>query len=307
VSETLDRRRIGIFLLVAFGLAWATALVIYVTGGLQDSPMVLPGLGVTLALLLLTGPVMWAPAVAHLLTRLMTGEGWEETRLRPRLKQGWPYWLVAWFLPGLLTVAGTAAFFLLFPRHYDPSLSTLREMLDARLPEGMALEELNLWTLAAVQVVQAMLIAPLINSIATFGEEFGWRGYLQRKLMPLGPRRAWVLTGVIWGVWHWPVILMGYNYGFDYPGAPILGLLAMVWFTVALAILLGWLARRGRSVWPAVIGHAAVNGIAAIGVIFVRGEPNTLLGPTPVGVVGGAGFALAAALILVFPAGVWNQ
>jgi membrane protease YdiL (CAAX protease family) len=252
---------------------------------------------------LLAGPVMWSPAIAHLLTRFVTREGWEATRVRPRLRHGWPYWVAAWLLPGLLTMVGMVVFFLIFRRYYDPSLSTLRRMLETRLPEGAALEDLNLWVLTAVQVAQALLIAPIVNSIATFGEEFGWRAYLQPKLMGLGPRRALVLTGIIWGVWHWPVILMGYNYGFDYPGAPVLGLLAMVWFTVALGVLLGWLTARGESVWPAVIGHAAVNGVAGLGVIFVQGEPNALLGPMPVGLVGGIGFTLAAAVILLFLVG----
>jgi membrane protease YdiL (CAAX protease family) len=37
-----------------------------------------------------------------------------------------------------------------------------------------------------------------------FGEEYGWRGYLLPKLLPLGELRASLLVGVIWGVWHFP-------------------------------------------------------------------------------------------------------
>jgi membrane protease YdiL (CAAX protease family) len=103
--------------------------------------------------------------------------------------------------------------------------------------------------------------------------------------------------GLIWGVWHWPVILMGHNYGLDYPGAPFLGPLVMVWFTLTLGVLLGWLALKAKSVWPAVIGHAAVNGIANLGALLSQGQPNPLVGPTPVGLIGGAGFALAALAI----------
>lgn len=299
MSHTLDTRRILIYLAFAFGIAWATSLVIYLTGGLADSPMVFPDLGISLALILLAGPVMWAPAIAHVLTRLVTREGWERTYLQPRLKRSWPYWVMAWLLPGLLTIVGMVVYFLLFPRHYDPSLSTLREMLEPLGEAGVELEGVNLWALTAAQVAQALLLAPILNSVATFGEEFGWRAYLQPRLMALGKRQALVLTGAIWGVWHWPVILMGYNYGFDYPGAPFLGPLAMVWFTVAAGVLLGWLTLRGRSVWPAVIGHAALNGVAGLATIFVRGDPNTLLGPTPVGIVGGIGFTVVAAAILL--------
>lgn len=300
MSHKVDARRILIYVGFAFGIAWATSLVIYLTGGLGQSPMLFPELGVSLALVLLTGPFMWAPAIAHVLTRVITREGWERPYLRPQLRRAWPYWVAAWLLPGLLTIVGMVAYFLLFPHHYDGSLGGLREMLAAQLPEGVGLEELNVWALAAVQVAQAVLLAPILNSVATFGEEFGWRGYLQPKLLHLGTRRALVLTGAIWGVWHWPVILMGYNYGFDYLGAPFLGPLAMVWFTVVAGTLLGWLTLRGKSAWPAVIGHAALNGMAGLGVIFLRGDPHTLLGPTPVGLIGGIGFTATAVVILVW-------
>lgn len=304
MDEKLDTKRLYIYLAFAFGLAWATSLAVYLTGGLQNSPSLIPGTPVTLALVLIAGPVMWSPALAHLLTRWVTREGWRQLYLRPKLKRGWPYWLAAWVLPGLLTIAGATIFFLLFPQDYDPALGRLQALLAATAPAGLDLAQINLWTIVAVQVVQAILIAPALNGLATFGEEFGWRAYLQPKLMPLGGRRAILLAGVIWGVWHWPIILMGHNYGLAYPGAPVLGPLAMVWFTVLLGIFLGWVTLKGGSVWPAVIGHAAINGMAGLGVLFVRGTPNPLLGPTPAGVIGGLGFALVALLILASPGGL---
>jgi membrane protease YdiL (CAAX protease family) len=300
MDDRLDNRRIYIYLAFAFGFAWTVSLVIYLTGGLQNSPVLIPAANVTLALILLAGPVMWAPTLAHVLTRLLTGEGWQNTRLRLRLKRSWPYLLTAWFLPAVLTIVGTVIFFLLFPHYYDADLTMLQEMLAAS-PAGTELEDIGLWGVVAFQILQGVLISPLVNGVATFGEEFGWRAYLQPKLMPLGPRRAMVLMGLIWGVWHWPVILMGHNYGLDYPGAPFLGPLAMVWFTFVLATFLGWLTWRARTVWPAVIGHAAINGMANLGTIFVRGKPNPLLGPLPIGLIGGAGFTVVALLLLLIP------
>lgn len=291
---TIDRRRVILFLAFAFGIAWAVALVVYLTGGIASSPVLIPSLGITLALVLISLGVMWAPAIAHILTRLVTREGWADVGLRPNLRRGWPYWLAAWFLPGILTVIGMVAFFALFPTFFDPSLSTVM----ALLPPGITIDP---WVIVVAQFVQAMLIAPLINSFFTFGEEFGWRGYLQPKLMPLGGRRAILLVGVIWGLWHAPIIAMGHNYGLTYPGAPWTGILMMVWVTVLFAVLLGWVTVRGGSVWPAVIGHAAINGIAALGVLFVQGEPNPLVGPLAVGVIGSLGFALMAAILLARP------
>ena len=116
-----------------------------------------------------------------------------------------------------------------------------------------------------------MLISPIANFLATFGEEFGWRGYLLPKLLPLGGRNAVLLIGIIWGIWHRLFIFMGYEYGFKYPGYPWAGPLLFLWVTFGLGTFLAWLTLRSKSIWPAVIGHAAVNGIAAAAVLITTG------------------------------------
>ncbi len=299
MTQNLDTRRIAVYLAFAFGIAWSAGLVIYLTGGLSNSPSLAPGIPITLALALLATVYMGAPALAHVLTRVLTREGWRDTYLRPQLRRGWPYWVAAWFLPGILTILGGVVYFALFPGYFDPSLSVVRNMLAQAAQQTGQPVPLSPVMVVVAQTIQAMLIAPLINGLFTFGEEFGWRAYLQPRLLPLGERRAFVLMGVIWGVWHWPVIAMGYNYGADYPGAPWLGMLAMVWFTLLIGTLIGWLALRGGSVWPAVIGHAAVNGIAGLAMLFAQGKPNLLIGPTPLGVVGSAAWAAVALWILI--------
>lgn len=287
MKQTTDWRRIGIYLLFAYGIAWVTGLIIYLNGGLAHSPELIPGSRITLALVLLAIPYMWAPALAHLLTRWINREGRANLLLKPHFKRYWRYWLAAWFLPGILTVFGALIFFLLFPHYLDFGLSQLRQML----PPSFTL---NLWVLVGFQLIGAMIISPVANSWATFGEEFGWRAYLLPKLMPLGWRKANALLGLIWGVWHWPVILMGYEYGFSYPGYPWLGPLQFIWIAFCFSMLLSWLTLRTQSVWPAVIGHAAINGIAAAAVIVTTGSPNPLLGPLPVGIIGSVGYALVA-------------
>jgi len=294
-----EKQRIWIYIGLSFGISWATGLVIYLTGGLENSPMYqVAGTQVSLALILLATSYMFGPALANTITRLLTHEGSDRLNLRPEFDKGrWVYFILAWVLPGVLVIVGGVLFFLIFPNYFDAQLSTLTEQMGA--VDGVS--NINPWIIVVVQTVQAILISPLLNGIPTFGEEFGWRGYLQPKLMTLGGRKAILLTGVIWGVWHWPVILMGYNYGTDYFGAPFLGPLAMVWFTLTLSALFGWLTIKAESVWPAVIAHGAINGIAAIGVIFVKGNPDPLLGPTPLGLIGGAGLTIAAAVIFLMP------
>ena len=294
-----DKHRILIFLALAFGVSWGTGLVIYLTGGLQNSPtFAFAGTQLSLAYVLLATFYMFGPAIAHVLTRWITREGKQDLQLRPEFGAGrWIYFLAAWFLPSVLILAGTTLFFIILPNHFDADLG----MLKAQLESMGGLPAINPWVIVFIQIFQAMLISPLLNAIPTFGEEFGWRGYLQPKLMPLGPRKAILLLGLIWGVWHWPVILMGHNYGLDYFGAPFLGPLGMVWFTLSLSVIFGWLTVKAGSVWPAVIAHGAVNGLAAIGLLFVRANPDPLLGPAPVGVIGGLGLTICALILLVLP------
>jgi uncharacterized protein len=295
MDSKVDTRRIVIFLGFAFGIAWIAGLIIYLTGGLTNSPQIAPG--VSLALVLLATVYMGAPAVGNVLTRLITREGWKDVGLRPHFKKGWRYWAAGWFLPVVMTISGAALFFVLFPQYFDASLPYVQKLMAASpTPSSM-----TPWTLAIIQLAQAVLIAPIINSIATFGEEFGWRAYLLPKLMPLGGRKAMLWIGLIWGVWHWPVIFMGYEYGFNYPGHPWVGPLLFLWVTFGLGTFLGWLTLRGKSIWPAVIGHAAINGIAGVPIFVTAGQPNPLLGPLPVGIIGSVGFALVALAIFFSP------
>lgn len=93
--------------------------------------------------------------------------------------------------------------------------------------------------------------------IFTLGEELGWRGYLQEKLLrKYGLILGFILLGAIWGYWHLPIILMGYNF----PDQPVLGaLLLMPIGTIFLGIFLGWIYIRSKSIWMPALAHASGN------------------------------------------------
>jgi membrane protease YdiL (CAAX protease family) len=232
----------------------------------------------------------------------VTREGWQDLYLQPKFRQGWPYWILCWIAPALLTFAGMAVFFAIFPQFYDSSLSVIQAMLEnSAEATGQPVPAMSPWIVVISQTITAVLIAPLINALPILGEEFGWRAYLQPKLLPLGGRTAMVWMGIIWGAWHAPIIAMGHNYGLEYPGAPWLGILAMIWFTFVFGTFIGWATLRARSVWPAVIGHGALNGIAGIALFFIQGSPNPVLGPSVVGLIGSLPIALVALAILLHP------
>jgi membrane protease YdiL (CAAX protease family) len=301
LKQTLDLRRITIFLAFAFGIAWAIALIIFLTGQIANSPtlFVIGGVPFSLALVLLALGYMTAPALAHVLTRIITREGWKDTHLAPKF-HNWRYWLAAWVVPAAIIGLGVLVYFLVYPQQFDSQLSAVQLMLDNVAAQTGEVLPVGVWALVLIQVVQAILIAPIFNGLFTLGEEFGWRAYLQPKLMPLGFRPAMLWMGLIWGVWHWPAIVMGHNYGLDYWGAPWSGLLLTIWVMTCIGTILGWWTQRAGSVWPAVIGHAAFNGFAAIGTLFVLpgSQPNPLLGPLPVGLIGGLPLTLLTVYLL---------
>lgn len=288
LPDSFESRRVATFLVVAFGLSGLTALVVYLTGGLTDSPRV--AFGLPLWLVLVSTFYMFSPAVANVVTRVVTDEGWENLRIRPALRSNLRTYLAAWLVPGVLIAAGAALFLAAFPAYFDPDATTLRGVL----PAGTAFE-----VVVVAQIVQALVLGATVNTLFAFGEEFGWRAYLLQKLLPLGPRRAVLVLGVVWGAWHWPIIALGYNYGFDYVGAPWTGFLAMVWMTTMVGVFLAWVTLRADSVWPAALGHGMVNAFGAIGLIFATADAPSLLGPTAVGVVTVVPWVVVAIVLLV--------
>ena len=134
-------------------------------------------------------------------------------------------------------------------------------------------------------------VAPILNAIPTFGEEYGWRGYLLPALLPLGQWRALILDGVIWGLWHAPVIALGYNY----PLHPILGIALMCVFTTLFGIILGWTRLATGSIWPAVIGHGALNGSAGLAVLLA--QANTTVDTALATILGVAGWVVMLLVI----------
>ena len=85
----IDRKRIFIFVAISYGISIALGLVIYSSGGLFNR---YPNELAPSAIPLLQG-LMFAPLVAHIVTRLVTREGWSNTLLRPNFRRGWRFYL----------------------------------------------------------------------------------------------------------------------------------------------------------------------------------------------------------------------
>jgi len=304
MDTSLNTKRILIFLGFAFGIPWAVALVIALTGVWDNNPLQ----AVTLANLFFIS----TPVVANIATRLVTKEGWGHFMLGPNFRRSWRLWLAAWLLPLLAAVVGGAIFYVLFPQSFDPELGELRK-LTASVP---AIAAINPWLIMVSMAIQGVLIAVPINSVVSLGEELGWRGYLLPKLMErfagdeqvsqpdmVGARRMALLVGVIHGVWHWPLFFLSTKLdsgsAFPFP-------LVYLVFTCSMSVLLTWVTLRSGSVWPAAVGHGAVNATSALAGYMVKGPAVPLLGPAPTGLIGGFGY-LTLALVLLFNRTVFTE
>jgi membrane protease YdiL (CAAX protease family) len=227
---------------------------------------------------------MWGPGLAAILTTWFVEKN-PFSSLRLNTLGAKRLYLWAWILPVALVIL-TGVFTALFGiAEFDRDFTMIREALKAApggevIPAGMVV---------AIQVATAFTVAPVINMLCTAGEELGWRGYLLPKLLPLGQWQAILVSGVVWGVWHAPVIAQGHNY----PGFPILGVFMMIVLCVLLGTLLSWLTLNTKSPWVAALGHDSFNAVAGLPVMFLKPGFDMALGgtlATPVAWIGMAVF-----------------
>ncbi len=146
------------------------------------------------------------------------------------------------------------------------------------------------WGLLALAVGGGLLAGFTINGLFAYGEEYGWRGWLADELRPLGAFWANVITGVLWGLWHAPLILLGFNYG-TYGR---IGTAFMIALCIPFSFLL-WRAREvtGSLLAPAIL-HGAFNGVAGLFAVLLV-DTNPLVA-APTGLIAAGAIAVVAVL-----------
>jgi len=194
--------------------------------------------------------LMWCPALAGLLTTLLTKRSFREFGWRlgkPRyLLAGW--WIpMAYSWPAYLLVwaSGLGG----FPK--EQAVEKLRSLLHLGSEPA--------WIVLLVTYVVVAVLATLFGCLSTAGEEIGWRGFLVPELMKFNSfTRTAVISGVIWSAWHVPLIVWsGYNSGT--PSWYAVSCFALM--VISMSFVLAWLRLKSSSVWPAVLLHASHNAI----------------------------------------------
>jgi membrane protease YdiL (CAAX protease family) len=259
-----NTRGILVFCAIAFGIAWLNLLLLWL---IVVRPAPDPQAALSNPFLpILIGPLAFAPAIAAFVVRKwVTREGFADAGLRLRLRTGWPTYLCALLHPLVVLPIALAVWAVVRAGQAELSAPLLRTVLPL-LPTGLAM-------------------TPLL-----FGEEYGWRGYLQLRLAPGRPLLSAIGTGLIWSVWHVPMIVMGLS-DVNYP----LALLTHVLYAVLTSIFYGWLQVKSESVWPASLAHAIGNYVilAPLG-LWLAEMPAIFAGMG----YGAAGAAVLALLVI---------
>jgi membrane protease YdiL (CAAX protease family) len=175
------------------------------------------------------------PLFMAIVLRKFAKQGWHNAGLSMKLKQNRGWYTFSLFYTPLVIIL----------------LTTISLMIGAAqmAPDRMAAVNSMLTTFGIVLVPMLFL---------SVGEEFGWRGYLEPGLWSINKRIVLnhVFVGVIWGFWHFPILLFNPS-----SNTNVVQLLMVLLGCVALAIIYGQMRLWSDSIWPCVILHAVSNAV----------------------------------------------
>ncbi len=122
------------------------------------------------------------------------------------------------------------------------------------LPDGKELKPIN-------SLFFILMMAALQTITVSLGEELGWRGYLLPKLLNLTSNKlsAYLITGMVWAIWHFPVIFIAKSYNTE--GNLFYTTSLFVVVVLVVSIIIGELKMKSKSIWTASLFHSAHNTV----------------------------------------------
>lgn len=278
-------KKILLFIALTFLLDWSMVYLYMALGGSPDG------------LIVLGMAYMFVPMIAALIVQKAI---FKEPAIGPlgisfRIN---PWFFVAWFLPVIIVFAVMGVSLLLPGISFTPDMSGFLNSLKGVLtPDQMDQVKQQLATMPAhpvwLAVLMALIAGTTFNAVLGFGEELGWRGFLVKELSFMGFWKSSALIGLIWGIWHAPLVLYA---GLNYPEHPQIGVLLMTAWVLIIAPLFSYVRIKAHSVIATSILHGTINSVPIIAVLLITGGDDLT-----VGISGLAGFIVLAIVdILIF-------
>lgn len=264
----MNWKKINLYILFSFVFSWTVALIMFLAqikmGSLLGT--------VFLAALYMSGPAL----ATFFIQKYIYKEGFKQ--------YGWTFdkkaikWLL--FTPLLflaLTILTFAIIALLGNPHLIPQFGQLdftQENFNLHLRElasgKIDLDKVEIPNIPPLLGFFAMLAQGIIGGSTIslpfmFGEEFGWRGLMLKETRSFGFLKANLFIGLVWGIWHLPVILMGHNY----PNHPYFGIIMMCFFTIAVSPLFAYVRIKTKSILGSCMMHGMLNATGAMYALYI--------------------------------------
>ena len=181
----------------------------------------------------------FSPAIASLITRAVTKEGFRDMKLHLNLSGNLKWYMLAFGLPLIFFSARILLPIIVSGHSNWLGVFTVQDAVA------------SVFMLAALSVVQ---------SIGLLGEELGWRGYMNQKMEPLfGTVGTCLFGGVVWSLWHLPMDLAGWLDGEDTFSDTLMMCGGRMLLLTCFGTFLMWLTKKTDSVFPAVVAHFMFN------------------------------------------------
>jgi len=194
--------------------------------------------------------LMWIPAAVSIALRLATRDGFADAGLRAGPAR---YWAIAYAGPFALATLTYAAAWIIGQVYISPYLR--EQSMFGPIPVRLTWFDPAHTTLVLL-AQRLALVATLgisLGILPALGEEIGWRGYLLPKLIQARVRRPILVSGLIWGAWHVPFVLLMFQQ------QPYVTAALYVLLCVTVAVFIGWLRLASGSVFVAAMAHASYN------------------------------------------------
>ncbi len=190
--------------------------------------------------------LMWVPAIASVLTRLIRREGFRDVSFR---LGGWKGVRAVGLAVAFPALVGLMAYGIAWGSglaEFAPPASGWFSGIGSPILRFGAV------------VLVSMLVGSLVGVITAAGEEIGWRGFMLTRLVDSGVPYPLLVSGIVWSLWHVPAILSGQYAAGPYPW---FSALTFVLFGVGISVFWGTLRLQTGSVWGAVLGHSSWNAL----------------------------------------------